>query len=324
MQRHIARSPEILHENSFDPNKPSIKFPPINKLLYVASLDPSPAVAKAKIETLKSNLGTECGAEALRGLLPLPTTDVEKGHLAQPSTPKSLPNPASISMDPKLAPWCFPVQTGNQWLVPVRSPSEGLIYKPYPGPCFPNSGFMAPVYGNCAPIGLSSLGGGAAQSVPQSNEHGSGGFCSSELSHSYLQQPYAMNPSCPNPELKSSTGAPAGELDKTSSTGNSNFFVPHQIPSRVSSQQSPVVVSDSGGNLHRSNGSEMQGITETSPTQRLEGDALSLFPTTPSLQAARNEQRVHAIKVVPHNRMSASASAAWIFQSIQEERRKQE
>ncbi|KAH6758213.1 hypothetical protein C2S51_018448 [Perilla frutescens var. frutescens] len=310
VQRHIARSPEILHENnSFDPNKPSIKFPPINKLLYVSPLDPSPAVAKPKTDTLKSNLET--------GLLSLPTNDVEKGHLPQPSTPKSLPNPA---VDPKLAPWCFPVPTGNQWLVPVRSPSEGLIYKPYPGPCFPSVGYMAPVYGNCAPISLSPLGG-ATYGVPPPNKHGNSGFCSTELNQSYLQQPYAM-PSGSNQELKqviSSAGAQAGELDKSSS---SNFFVPHQTtPCKVSSQQS-AVVSDCGGNLHRSNGSEMQGSTETSPPERrlLEGDALSLFPTTPSLQA-RNEQRVHAIKVVPHNRMSASASAARIFQSIQEERR---
>ncbi|XP_057797196.1 protein HEADING DATE 3B-like isoform X2 [Salvia miltiorrhiza] len=304
--RHIARSPEIFHDTTFDPSKPSIKFPPINKLLYVSPLDPSPAVAKAKVDPPKSNLGTDCGSEAICGLLPLPTTDVEKGLLAQQ---KPLPNPTSIPIDPKLAPWCLPVPTGNQWLVPVRSPSEGLIYKPYPGPCFPSVGFMAPVYGNCPPISLSSLGGATYGGVPPPNEQGTGGFCSTELSQSYLQ-PYPM-------PLIPSAGAQAGELDKSSS---SNFFMPHQIPCKVSSQS--AIVSECGGNLHRSSGSEMQGSTESSPPERLEGDALSLFPITPSLQ--RNEQRVQAIKAVPHNRMSASASAARIFQSIQEERRKQE
>lgn len=301
MQRHIARSPEILHETAFDPNKPSIKFPPINKLLYVSPLDPSPPIAKAKVDTPKPNLGADCGSEAICGLLPLPTTDVEKGL-------KPLPNPPSIPIDPKLAPWCLPVPTGNQWLVPVRSPSEGLIYKPYPGPCFPTVGFMAPVYGNC-PISLSSLGGAAYGGIPPPNEQGNGGFCGPELGQSYLQ-PYPM-------PLIPSARAQVGELDKGSS---SNFFAPRQIPCKASSQS--TVVSECGGNLHRSNGSEMQGSTETSPRERLEGDALSLFPTTPSLQ--RNEQRVQAIKVVPHNRRSASASAARIFQSIQEERRKQE
>ncbi|XP_047964118.1 protein EARLY FLOWERING 3-like isoform X1 [Salvia hispanica] len=292
VQRHIAQYPEILRETTFDP---SIKFPPINKLLYVSPLDPSLATAKAKIDLPKSSLGSE----AICGLLPLPPTDLEKGLLPQ-QTP--LPNPASIPLDPKLAPWCLPVPTGNQWLVPVRSPSEGLIYKPYPGPCFPTVRFMAPVYGNCPPVSLGSLGGAAYGGIPPPNEERNEGFCRTEPSQSYLQ-PYPM--------------PLAGEIDKSLS---SNLFVPPPIPCKVSSQS--VVVSECGGNLHRSNGSEMQGCTETSDSKRLEGDALPLFPTTPSLQ--RNEQRVQAIRVVPHNRTLASASAARIFQSIQEERRNHE
>ncbi|XP_042034623.1 protein EARLY FLOWERING 3-like isoform X2 [Salvia splendens] len=292
VQRHIARSPDILHETTFDP---SIKFPPINKLLYVSPLDPSLATAKAKIDLPKSSLGSE----AICGLLPLPPTDLEKRLLPQ-QTP--LPNPASIPLDPKLAPWCLPVPTGNQWLVPVRSPSEGLIYKPYPGPCFPAVRFMAPVYGNCPPVSLASLGGGTYGGIPPPNEEGNEGFCRTEPGHGYLQ-PYPM--------------PLAGDIDKSLS---SNLFVPPPIPCKVSSQS--VAVSECGGNLHRSNGSEMQGGTETSDPKRLEGDVLPLFPTTPSLP--RNEQKVQAIRVVPHNRTSASASAARIFKSIQEERRNHE
>jgi EARLY FLOWERING 3 protein len=46
----------------------------------------------------------------------------------------------------------------------------------------------------------------------------------------------------------------------------------------------------------------------------------------PTLQASypnaqTNEQQARVIKVVPHNRRSATESAARIFQSIQEERK---
>ncbi|GFP85672.1 protein early flowering 3 [Phtheirospermum japonicum] len=44
------------------------------------------------------------------------------------------------STDTKLSPWFFHPPIGNQWLVPIKSPSEGLVYKPYPGPCFPTNG----------------------------------------------------------------------------------------------------------------------------------------------------------------------------------------
>ena len=40
-----------------------------------------------------------------------------------------------------------------------------------------------------------------------------------------------------------------------------------------------------------------------------------------SLQAVETRQQTQVIKVVPHNRKSATESAARIFQSIQEERK---
>lgn len=85
-----------------------------------------------------------------------------------------------------------------------------------------------------------------------------------------------------------------------------------------------MVVPECGAYLHRSNGSEMQGSTrtETGPPEILGGETLMLFPTKPWVQ--RNEERVRAIKVVPRNGMSATASAARIFLSIQEEKRQQE
>ncbi|MCI19380.1 protein EARLY FLOWERING 3-like, partial [Trifolium medium] len=43
---------------------------------------------------------------------------------------------------------CFNQSPGHQWLIPVMSPSEGLVYKPFPGP-----GFNGAVYGGCGPFG---------------------------------------------------------------------------------------------------------------------------------------------------------------------------
>ncbi|KAL0397017.1 UNVERIFIED_CONTAM: protein HEADING DATE 3B [Sesamum calycinum] len=327
VQRVIAGSPETLHENNFHPNKSSIQFPPINKLLYVTPLDPLPAVAKPEADALKSNLGKDCGAEAVSGMLPLPTSIAEIGRLPQQLIPKPLPTPVPIPTDAKLAPWCFQPPPGNQWLVPVKSPSEGLIYKPYTGPCFPQVGFMAPVYGNCTPISLSTMGG-TTYGVPAPNDQGIGHFYGTSLGQGYFQ-PYPMpliNASGPNPEVEqmiSSARVQLAEPDKDSSTSNANFAVPCQSPCKASSQQS-AVVSGCGGNLHRHKGSDGQCSSATSPAERLEGEALSLFPTTPSSQALRDQSKVKVIKVVPHNRKSAPESAARIFQSIQEERKKHE
>ncbi|GER32542.1 protein EARLY FLOWERING [Striga asiatica] len=52
-------------------------------------------------------------------------------------------------------PWGFsPQPLGNHWLIPVMSPSEGLVYKPYTGP-----GFMGPAYEGYGPPGSSPLMG---------------------------------------------------------------------------------------------------------------------------------------------------------------------
>lgn len=59
--------------------------------------------------------------------------------------------PPPLAPSPKQSPWCFLPPPGNQWLVPVRSPSEGLVYKPYTGHTPPPVGLMTPVYGMTLP-----------------------------------------------------------------------------------------------------------------------------------------------------------------------------
>ncbi|CAL9066383.1 unnamed protein product [Musa banksii] len=70
----------------------------------------------------------------------------------------------SAAPDSNPTPWCFH-QPENQWLVPVMSPSKGLIYKPYSGPSAPTSGFLAPIYASCTPLGVPPLAGNFMNTV---------------------------------------------------------------------------------------------------------------------------------------------------------------
>ncbi|KAK4482002.1 hypothetical protein RD792_012918 [Penstemon davidsonii] len=290
LQRLITGSPDVLHENNFNLNKPSIKFPPMNKLLYVTPLDSS-QVIKTKAGTLKSNPSKDHGQEHVCAQLQTPLNNAQQSSL-NPS-----PIPASIPIDTKLPPLYFHPPPGNQWLVPVRSPSEGLIYKPYTGPCPPTAGIMAPVFGNCGPVGSNSVAG----TMPGPR------FSGTALGQSYLQ-PYAM------PLLNASS---ANLEPKQVIPFDVNLTIPCRSSCSLSSKPSGVI-------SECSKGSEVQGSSATSP-DRFQGDVLSLFPTTPSVQVSKdkcNEQKVQVIKVVPHNPRLATESAARIYQSIQEERKK--
>lgn len=317
VQRSIARSPEVLYENIYL-GKPPIKFPSMNKLLPEIVPEPPPTADKPKIDPQKLNPSNDHGAEAVCG--------TDKGNLVQKSTHKPTPTSSSIAIDAKMAPWCFHPPSGNQWLVPVRSPTEGLIYKPYTGLCPPTVGFMAPVYANCWPISLNAVGG-TAYGVPAPNQQGLECFSGPTLGQNYFQQCdmpiIASNGSnleveqMPQFFLDQSTGP-----KKHASARDLKFSLPCQSSCNVSSQQSGII-SDSGGNLHASKESDLQGSTASSP-EWLQG-GLSLFPTTPILKVSKaqcNEQQTQVIKVAPHKPKLASESAARIFQYIQEERKK--
>lgn len=66
--------------------------------------------------------------------LPLPRARIPKQNA-----------PIRWPLPPVSRPWCLP--QGQQWLIPVMSPSEGLVYKPYPAPAFgPPAPPPAPYY----------------------------------------------------------------------------------------------------------------------------------------------------------------------------------
>ncbi|GER45019.1 early flowering 3 family protein [Striga asiatica] len=110
VQRCMARSQQKLPQKNFNASKPPIQFPPMDNLLYANSLD------QTKINALKSNTKTVNFPPNL------------------PTNPTIIPSTKANNI---LSPYIFHPPTRNQWLVPIKSPSEGLVYKPF----FPSSGF---------------------------------------------------------------------------------------------------------------------------------------------------------------------------------------
>ncbi|KAF6153873.1 hypothetical protein GIB67_001106 [Kingdonia uniflora] len=112
VQRYLARSPHLLLENNSCVKEPAMKVPP-------KKFPKSPApIAKQKSGSQK----------------PIQSRDQNE------------PDASST----KVSPWIFKPPPGNQWLIPVMSPTEGLVYKPYRGSFPPTEGFMEPSYG--APV----------------------------------------------------------------------------------------------------------------------------------------------------------------------------
>lgn len=238
---------------------------------------------------------------------------------------------------PKSDPWCANHPTpGNQWLVPIMSPSEGLIYKPYTGPCPPSTGFMTPMYGNYGTMNMNT-GSGArdfyspAYPVPVPHHQGFGYFPSTvPLNQTYFP-PYgvpvtnqSMSGSAPD-QMSLFAKIKSKEQENQISTGDINYLMHQENSCEMPSQTShsmPFHVRK----FHGSKGSELLGSTASSFSERGKGDVLPLFPTEPSAveesspNAEISEQKSRAIKVVPHHPRSATESAARIFQLIQEEK----
>lgn len=218
---------------------------------------------------------------------PIETTIRKPLHINNPNS-IDLPPPPSTAKQP---PWCFLPPPGNQWLVPVRSPSEGLVYKPYTGPCPPPVGLMAPIYGmSLTPSNGEFINGG--YNIPASYQQGVGVFPTTPL----YGFPAVTKPAC----------SPTMEYSKP-------------IKSLCNIEKL--------GSLNENKESELQG--SGCYERKKGGDELPLFPTTPMVQDSDqcteekgyDESRIKVIKVVPHNPKLASESAARIFQFIQEERK---
>lgn len=292
-----------------------LEQPPLIHKHYEDLLEPSPLIPKPKIDYEMPKPSNDCTSESAVTKIPLHSlknhTNKRINRQSDESPYTGIQPPASTATDAKsdnkpcngtqpafaateanLPPLCFHPPRGNQWLVPVRSPSEGLVYKPYTGVCPPTAGLMGPVYGSCGPMALTPVAGDFFTPTY-------GGILSgTPLSQTFFLGPHMV----PFPRAESNG------MDNQLSIQEVNFTVPYQSSCNML--------------RHKSRESELQGSTASSPTER---DALPLFPIAPAVQVPdkthSTEKQIRVIKVVPHNPKSASESVARIFQSIQEERR---
>ncbi|GMI82112.1 hypothetical protein HRI_001880500 [Hibiscus trionum] len=326
VQRLIAGSPNILLEDTYYMGKPS-KVSSIKKF-PLDDVPESALIVKIRNNSQKPNISIECADENAVAKLSLPSADddASKGLVTQPPNALSTPMAANTSSSP----WGFS-PPGSQWLVPVMSPSEGLVYKPYAGPCPPTAGFLAPVYGGCGPLNLTAGGAdflNTTYGVPASHQHRIGILPSNPP----RCQTYFPHYDIPlrNPAVSGSTVEQISSFTGVQSKGNQlstgdvNFTIAQQSSCNISSQMNQIVPLRK---LPASKDNEIQGSTASSPSERSKGDALlPPFPTKPKTQAfthnaqTRREQ-TRVIKVVPLNRVLATQSAARIFRSIQEERK---
>eukprot|EP00262_Sarcandra_glabra_P008517 TRINITY_DN2204_c0_g1_i1.p1 TRINITY_DN2204_c0_g1~~TRINITY_DN2204_c0_g1_i1.p1 ORF type:complete len:615 (-),score=96.91 TRINITY_DN2204_c0_g1_i1:85-1725(-) len=325
VQKLFAGSPNLLLEDNSDRSKPSPKLPP-KKLPSSYSLKSQPQLVK-QASSHKSNQNTESQTENAPGKSSgLPADNaVNKGLVSKilnygscsfyPSPPP--PPPPSVAADNKSNGWCFH-QPGNQWLVPVIFPSEGLVYKPYTGPHPPTFGFMAPIYGGCSPLNQDFTS--PAYGIPTSHQQEGIGIISG--APNCFPSPYGLP--VVNPLISSS----AVEQDKQFPTGGANVNMHSRNSCNMSNNKSEAF-SHSVWKFPRSKESDGQGSTASSPCDREQGgrDALPLFPTAPAKEDLERAEQPHTsdqqnrvIKVVPHNPRSANESAARIFRFIQEER----
>ncbi|KAI3956857.1 hypothetical protein MKX01_000891 [Papaver californicum] len=341
VQKLFAGSPHLLLEENSYLVKPSFKESSVAKVLPKYVVKSIPEIAKQKDNSLKPNRSTECSAENVVEKPNLPSVsdgtdrrNVDKHPVYSPYSENPPPTPPPPPPNNSQG-WCF-TPPGNQWLVPIMSPSEGLVYKPYSGPCPPAAGFMTPFYGGCGPMSLPPITGdylNPAYQYPAPHPQQIGHHPAAPVPPTYFP-PYGM------PVMSASAVEQVGPSTEQLSTGEFNANMQSRNSCNMSkNQKSEAVISRRLSKFQASKDSELQGSTGSSPAERAHRtvatgnvseklDALPLFPTAPAAQNldvvpqinTNDKQYSRVIKVVPHNPRSANESAARIFRSIQEER----
>lgn len=331
VQRLIAGSPNSSLEDSAYLGKP-IKSSSGKRIPLDSIVRESQSVLKRKNDSEKPNFRTEYSAESTVGITSL--SSVQNGSQLSSQRPfPGNPLPTPVTNDSNAGPWCFQQPPGHQWLIPVMSPSEGLVYKPFPGP-----GFTSPICVGGPPGSTPSMGNFFAPTygVPAPHPHyqGTGVSFAPPTGHGYFRQ-YdmpVMNPPVSSSATEESNHFTLPGLQHQLSGVVDNSNIQHQDSSNVLSEKNeniPDVV-----RFQTTKDNELHASTASSPIERAQGTAtggrnmLSLFPTSPvtdnhdsSPQACVPDHPARVIKVVPHNARSATESVARIFQSIQQERK---
>ncbi|KAK1436065.1 hypothetical protein QVD17_01840 [Tagetes erecta] len=322
VQRLIAGSPQLLVEEHGYLAKPP-KVSPIKKVPLESVMKPTVNLPKQKTDIEKPNDDMEFSSENAVGKASLST--VQNGSQTTNCRPfGGTPLPPS---DQNMGSWNYNAPPGHQWLIPVMTPSEGLVYKP-----FPASGFMSPVYGGCGPPGsMPVIGHNFPNYGAPPHHHHHEGFMGANpftpplpSSQGYFPA-YGMQMA--NPSVTSSTRF---EQSNPHNQGSTN------VPVEKTRPTVPKVVklnnnNNNNNNNNASKDTEIQASTASSRSDRSKDrNALPLFPTSPPAPApapapepaqVETAGPARVIRVVPHNAWSATASVARIFKSIQEERK---
>ncbi|KAG5591399.1 hypothetical protein H5410_041913 [Solanum commersonii] len=331
VQRLIAGSPNSSLEDPTYLGKP-LKSSSVKRLPLDCIVRESQSVLKRKHDSEKPNFRMEYSAESTVGKASLST--VQNGSQLSSHKPFSgNPLPTPVTNDSNVGPWCFQQPPGHQWLIPVMSPSEGLVYKPFPGP-----EFTSPICGGGLAGSTPTMGNFFAPTygVPAPNPHyqGMGVPFAPTTGHGYFRQ-YGMpvmNPPISSPATEESNQFTLPGLQQQLSGVVDNFNIQHQDSSNVLNEKNDNFLDVVRFQTTKDN--ELQASTASSPIERTHETAtggrnmLSLFPTSPvtdnrdgSPQACVPDNPARVIKVVPHNARSATESVARIFQSIQQERK---
>ncbi|CAA6666121.1 unnamed protein product [Spirodela intermedia] len=243
-------------------------------------VEPQPPITNQRDHSQKAKCDSKSTTEDMAGILSF--------HRVQHPTDQASSLPVSSDSTPR--PWCFQAPASNQWLVPVMSPSEGLIYKPCTSPYPPPAALMNTVYSGSTPLSLAPhwvLPGSAA------------------IAPTLLPVPFGLPVHGAEVEQLKPIAGPLLKQHSWSSCGVSN---PKSGP-----------FSELDRSVQKSKGSILQGSTGSSPSDtRLQGQRAAVTPLP--MVSEGSGQHTQVIKVVPHNPKSTTESAARIFQRIQRER----
>ncbi|GAB2293435.1 Protein EARLY FLOWERING [Dionaea muscipula] len=267
---------------------------------------------QSRVDPVKNALSTEY--PVIKPALAPVSYDMTKAALSG-----SKASATSMGMDPKMGMWRYQPPPGNQWLVPVMSPSEGLIYKPFTG-FFP--GFIPNIYSGFGPVTTIPVSGSAGflsspYAISASHQQGMGILPGISPTLPAYFVPYGT-PIMPSPPAVQQ-GSPLAAVQSASNEfQGSNFY--------TTNQSSCGLPSEREGCCRGSD--ELHGTTPSNPPESTGKDALPLHPLFSTAHESQltdrtssSGRRTQVIKVIPHNPRLATKSAAFIFQSIQEERK---
>ncbi|KAL2925730.1 Protein EARLY FLOWERING 3 [Bienertia sinuspersici] len=322
VQKLIAESPDLLLEGSALMGKKGSAMKKHSSDYAVKALINKSAPKGDSPKAADKMEGTAENAVTKSPPVPPQNAIQATGH--QPSSVSLFP---PVNGDPKMNPWSFHQAAPHQWLVPVMSPSEGLVYKPYPA-----HGCMGPVCGGgCGPAPVMNPNPNPnpnpAYGMPNPHCQQGMGMGMNFGGQGYFP-PYGMPMPIMSPSMSGSTVEQLNQFSDQNPygqpAGTSVNYGSMQHQSSLNQKNGPIAPAAA-----RSKERDLQGSTASSPSQRtqetsavplMEGrSALPLFPTTRISEVSPTEKPTRVIRVVPQK--STRESAARIFQSIQEERR---